>query len=159
MRLHTQTRVLIAFVAVVAACLMTASSGLAAKPTVFTIITQNGVDSYSSSDPQCGITGQVTDTYRNVFHVTDRGDGSYLVHANVEGDTVYEADTGVTYTGHFHLHFDAVGTRGTTETYTQTLTINLVGDDGSHVSMTFVDRVALNANGDITTEFNKVDCR
>jgi hypothetical protein len=158
MRWITHVRRLMAVVAALTICLMTASSGLAAKPDVFTVITQNGVDSYYSSDPQCGITGQVTDTYRNVFHVTDRGDGGFLVHANVEGNTTEVGDNGVTYTGHFHLHFDAAEARGATQTYTQTLTIILTGDDGSRVKMTFVDRVAINANGDITTEFNKADC-
>jgi hypothetical protein len=150
-------RVLVVVTVVLALGLLSASSALAAKPDVFTVITQDGVDSYYSSDPQCGITGQVTDTYRNVFHVTDRGAAGFLVHANVEGDTIYAADSGVTYTGHFHLHFDAVGTNHTF-TYTQTLTIILFGDDGSRVEMTFVDRTAMNANGDITVQFNKVDC-
>jgi hypothetical protein len=158
MRGHTHGRVLVIAMVVMALGLLTVSSAFAAKPDVFTVITKNGVDSYYQSDPQCGITGDVTLVYNNVFHVTDRGEAGFVVHANVEADNTTVGDNGVTYTGHSHLHFDAVGTRGATETYTQTLTINLMGDDGSHVTMTFVDRIAMNANGDITTEFNKAVC-
>jgi hypothetical protein len=149
---------LVIVIAVVALGLLTGSSALAAKPDVFTVLTKSGVDSYHQDDPQCGITGQVTATFNNVFHVTDRGDAGFILFANVEGDSIEVGDNGVTYTGHFHLHFTVIAPANGAGPYIQTLSINLVGDDGSHVTMTFVELMTFNANGDITTQFNKAVC-
>jgi hypothetical protein len=163
MHRHMHRRVLVIAIAVMALGLLTTSSALAAKPDVFTVITKNGVDSFYSSDPQCGITGQVTNTFNNVFHVTDRGDLGHVVEANVEGDTIEVGDNGVTYTGHFHLHFTNIlaptsdGPTGAGPAQ-QTVSIILLGDDGSRVTMTFVDLAAYNAAGDIITEFHKAVC-
>jgi hypothetical protein len=155
---HTVRRFLVVISAILALGLLTASSALAAQPDVFTVITKSGVDSYYSSDPQCGITGDVTLVYNNVFHVTDRGDAGFILFANVEADETIVGDNGVTYTGHAHLHFTVIAPANGAGPYIQTLSINLRGDDGSHVSMTFVDLITLNAHGDVTTQFNTAVC-
>jgi len=97
-------------------------------------------------------------TGKSVFHITEFDDGRYHLTGTQVGRFT-TTDAGVTYTGRFTIWF---GENSNTKSFNGTFTFSATGkgSDGSKLRLQGVAHFTVNANGDVTSEFERftTDC-
>ena len=90
-------------------------------------------------------------TGRSIFHITDFGDGRYHLTGTSAGRFT-ATDAGVTYTGRFTTWF---GENSNSKSFNGTFTFSATGkgNDGSKVRLRGLAHFTVNAQGEITSEF------
>jgi hypothetical protein len=154
----------------IAAAALTASSALAEPPTVQTDVNHDYNEvSYGNGLPCIGDTpGIVTFAGTFVTHSVSRpADGDSQFHANLNGIVTYQPDAdfdqvpdegGTTFTGPIRTQTTASVRNGQSGTSTSSFSSQLKGSDGSSVTIRGVVRYTINANGEITVNFDKTTC-
>jgi len=159
-------RTIVAFI--LAALMAMAIAGTAwAKPVTFTEVekfSESFTDTFhcvNNNEPY-----DITVVATDVRHVTAAGideDGNEISpfheHSTLVGKVVaVPADgTGPTYTGHFNAGFQHnVNLDGPAITFTDRDKVTARGSDGSRLNFHLLERVTLNANGELTVDFLRV---
>jgi hypothetical protein len=97
-------------------------------------------------------------TGKSVFHITEFDDGRYHLTGTQIGRFT-ATDAGVTYTGRFTIWF---GENSNSNSFNGTFTFSATGkgSDGSSLRLQGVAHFTVNANGDVTSEFERftADC-
>jgi hypothetical protein len=105
-------------------------------------------------DTVCGQPGtEIQIEGKSVFHITEFNDGRYHLTGTVTGRFTFEVD-GETFTGRFTQWF---GENSNSKSFNGTFTFSATGrgDEGSRVHLRGVAHFTVNANGDVTVEFEK----
>ena len=132
------------------------AAALAQPPTTETIHEQ--FDTVEHDTLCSGAVVPIQITGKSIFHITDFGDGRYHLTGTQTGRFI-TTDAGVTYSGRFTIWF---GENSNSKSFNGTFTFSATGkgDDGSKLRIQGVAHFAVNANGDVTSEFERftVDC-
>jgi hypothetical protein len=126
------------------------STAVAAPPTTETI---HYAEQRTEMDVVCsGSVVPIEVDVKGVFHSTEFDDGRFHFTFTETG-TFSVVDAGVTYTGRFTVWG---GENSNTKTFNGTFTFSArgKGDDGSRVLLQGVAHFSVNANGDVTSEFD-----
>ena len=127
------------------------SMAVAAPPTTETIHEESA---FTEMDTVCsGAIVPIHITGKSVFHITEFEDGRYHLTGTQVGRFT-TTDAGVTYTGRFTVWF---GENSNTKTFNGTFTFSATGkgSDGSKIRISGVAHFTVNANGDVTSEFER----
>jgi hypothetical protein len=124
-------------------------------------MTQHGHNDLLFSMPvtnQCnGETGTLTAIAANdVFHITSFTNGDeFWVTGTAEGTATFTPDdpSGVSASGHFTSWFGE-SSNNKNDVQHDTNTFQLIGTDGSHVTIHMTDHLSTNANGVVTVNFS-----
>jgi opacity protein-like surface antigen len=120
-----------------AAILMASSAALAATPTTTTIITTGSGDPYTPDYPCLPPNGTLSDTTRNILHITDFGTGVYHYGETFHGTATFVSAEGKVYSGSVTSHFSINSNKAPNQfTFTIALRYNLVAADGDSLSFT-----------------------
>jgi hypothetical protein len=154
MRRKTRFFSLAVFVALVG---LVPSMAVAAPPTTETI---HYAEQRTEMDVVCsGALVPIEVDVKGVVHTTEFDDGRFHFTFTETG-TFSTVDAGVTYTGRFAVW---AGENSNTKTFNGTFTFSArgKGDDGSRVLIQGVAHFSVNANGEVTSEFERFDvtCR
>jgi hypothetical protein len=154
MRRKTRFFSLAVFVALVG---LVPSMAVAAPPTTETI---HYAEQRTEMDVVCsGAVVPIEVDVKGVVHTTEFDDGRFHFTFTETG-TFSTVDAGVTYTGRFTVW---AGENSNTKTFNGTFTFSArgKGDDGSRVLIQGVAHFSVNANGEVTSEFERFDvtCR
>jgi archaellum component FlaG (FlaF/FlaG flagellin family) len=127
-----------------------------AAPAVSTTQTFHNQTDVITDPTTCVGAGTATLTYNGVFHITTHEEEVWVTFTQT-GTFTLVAATGVTYTGHFTVwgNFN-LNEKNTNTTFT--FNIKGTGSDGSTLSVHEVQHFSTNANGTITSSFDKVNC-
>jgi hypothetical protein len=132
------------------------AAALAQPPTTETI--QEKFDTTEFDTLCSGAVVPIHLTGKSVFHITEFEDGRYHLTGTQVGRFT-ATDAGVTYTGRFTIWF---GENSNTKSFNGTFTFSATGkgDDGSKMRLKGLAHFAVNANGDVTSEFERftADC-
>jgi hypothetical protein len=133
------------------------SMAVAAPPTTETI---HYAEQRTEMDVLCsGAIVPIEVDVKGVVHTTGFDDGRFHFTFTETG-TFSVVDAGVTYTGRFTVW---AGENSNTKTFNGTFTFSArgKGDDGSRVLLQGVAHFSVNANGEVTSEFDRFDitCR
>jgi hypothetical protein len=137
-----------------------ASTAVGAPPVVNeTDHEKQATDTFLDVNPCTGDAAQITITYNSVFHITQFANGTEHVTGTMTGtaliDTVDPALPD--FSGHFTQWFGGNGnTKSANGTFT--FTVNAKGTDGSRLRFHETAHFSVNANGDLTVEFDKITC-
>jgi hypothetical protein len=127
------------------------SMAVAAPPTTETIH-----EDFDTTEFDTACTGAIVPihiTGKSVFHITEFEDGRYHLTGTQVGRFT-TTDAGVTYTGRFTIWF---GENSNSKTFNGTFTFSATGkgSDGSKIRISGVAHFTVNANGDVTSEFER----
>jgi hypothetical protein len=147
------------FLATITMLAFTASAAAALPVVNETDVVKNGTDTFLDVNPCTGEPATITTTFNAVFHITEFADGTVRVTGTTTG--TFLADTidasRPDFSGRFTSWF---GFNGNTKNATGTSTFTVVGKgtDGSRLRFHETASFTLNANGEVTVEFDKVTC-
>ena len=105
--------------------------------------------------PCTGAPATITITYNGVAHINSLPGGEFWATFTETGKVSLTDANGVSYSGHFTVWggFN-LNERNTNSTFT--LTVRLAGSDGSTIVAHEVQHFALNANGTVTVNFDRM---
>jgi hypothetical protein len=136
------------------------ATGIGAPPiTNFTNVTKNGTDTFPDVNPCTGDPATISITFNDVFHITEFANGTVHVTGTTTGtfliDTI--APSKPDFSGHFTSWF---GFNGNNKNVAGTFTFTVVGKgtDGSTLTFHETAHFTLNANGEVTVDFDRPTC-
>lgn len=146
--------------AVTVATLAFTASAAGGPPVVnVTDVTKNGTDTFVDVNPCTGDPAVITIRFNAIFHITIFANGTVHVTETTTGTFLLDTidPTKPDFSGHF-TQWDGFNGNNRNATGTFTFTINGKGTDGSTLRFHETAHFTVNANGEVTVEFDKPTC-
>ena len=137
-----------------------AAAATAAPPIVNeTDHTKKAIDTFIDVNPCTGDAAEITTIANSVFHITEFANGTFHVTGTATGKAFIDTldPTLPDYSGHFTQWFgENLNTKSHEGSFT--FSVHAKGTDGSRLHFHETAHFTINANGDVTVEFDKVSC-
>ena len=156
-------RRLLVFLTTLALLLISIGGVAAAPPQTETMHFKDELATEEDVNPCTGVPGTLTTISSGVIHITEFTEGKHAGEFHITGtvtgrfEIVPDDPNEPSYTGRFTGWFGA-NQNQKTFVATDIFSVTGKGSDGSRVAFSAVAHVTLNANGEVTVEFEKAHC-
>ena len=150
----------LAFLLLVSLLLFSASSALANGAETFTQTFHNVTETLPDINECTGDPGNVTITYNGVIHTTATPNGGFHLTGTFTGDFVFvPLDPALPTASGKVTQWFGDNFNQKNETHTLTFTVHGTTADGTDFQWHITAHISTNANGEVTVDFFKINCK